>query len=535
MLWQSWIHRGIYGTCANILFDEDDDINRYYPVVLTVLLVYRYICIQGTILCNCCPFSKSLYFTTMTKSRAPGHTRAGTRRNRDSIEDIPPLSPAELYEVQGDSAAAYKALSSTDHKDDDSSHPPHSPSLSTKYNQMLLSHLANSSTEGTNDASNLLEELEAWEQQWMTQTSKNTSNKKRQIIEWTCAYNRGLTLLAQGNPLKAVESVSSQVESFVNSSSSSHDVTLLLPNDLKEVGIRMAFLVLECVLSLSLARHTGILSSVSTKTGKLLAVKQVVDWLESQDMEQDPRNKFLVALFKSRMDFSERDRQGKFVDPKIRSAKKELKTAMEVFQQKLRPQAPGEASSVGSSSDVYSEESMSINTAAAGQHVYLSNVLKGHNQAALNLKANLEQLKGNPKKSLILCGEARASHPDPSYEAIHANNLSIVYQTNGKSHLALHAATKALQSVSDTKLFRDDGTARQSTTLPILHNAALYALQSGNYMSAYEYMATCVREQPSVYGQRPRCWLRMAEACIGEHRDKSETSQTANCRHDTLI
>ncbi|KAI2512225.1 hypothetical protein MHU86_2101 [Fragilaria crotonensis] len=118
-------------------------------------------------------------------------------------------------------------------------------------------------------------------------------------------------------------------------------------------------------------------------------------------------------------------------------------------------------------------------------------LLQAHLQSALNLKAHLELLKGNTNKSLLLCAEANASHSDPSYESISANNLAFIYGTNRKRHLALHSAAKALRAPSGG-IFRSDGTARCDSTCGVLANAALCALQGRRYEAAYECMATCV-------------------------------------------
>ena len=140
----------------------------------------------------------------------------------------------------------------------------------------------------------------------------------------------------------------------------------------------------------------------------------------------------MLHLYKSRIDFFDRTTKNKIDDSSIRSARKELKQAMEIFQHKLR-QTTNDSNSLASS---YSEETgtgggsgASSNnrsstksptpllggTQSFGNNNNSSNmtrVLQSQNQAALNLKANTEQLKGNIKKSLILCAEATNSNAD---------------------------------------------------------------------------------------------------------------------------
>jgi tetratricopeptide (TPR) repeat protein len=191
-------------------------------------------------------------------------------------------------------------------------------------------------------------------------------------------------------------------------------------------------------------------------------------------------------------------------------------------------------------------------------HCLLSPIWQGQNQAvALNLKANTEQLsslKGNVKKSLILLSEAaQASSGDAlatsittttittnnnssNDEPIHYNNLGVVYETHGKPHLALHAWSKALRSLSSSSSgnttttttstmssVQSDGTARPDPSLPIMYNAATGALQARNYASAYECYATVLRHSP--WRDRPRVWLRLAEACIGLQTQRTRGSK----------
>jgi Tfp pilus assembly protein PilF len=274
----------------------------------------------------------------------------------------------------------------------------------------------------------------------------------------------------------------------------------------------------------------------------------------------------LLPLYKSRLVLAE-VHAGKPIDANVRAARKEMKTAMEVFQNKLRPAfgGPGEAASVVSSAN--SEENMS----SAGLSMRLIEVsstattttttspppptgsvlLQKLNRSALCLKAHLEQLKGNTKKSLILCGEAQtatAGH-DPDYEAIHYNNLAVVYETTDRRHLALHALAKSIRADprnnninnnnddDDTQaqqqqpkqltigdLFHADGTARPDPTVSILHNAALCALRAQNFESAYECLATCIAHS-EVFRNHPFCWIRLAEACIGIYSQQLQTSR----------
>ena len=188
-------------------------------------------------------------------------------------------------------------------------------------------------------------------------------------------------------------------------------------------------------------------------------------------------------------------------------------------------------------------------------------------EAVLYLKANLECLRGNTTKSLKLCSEARLAgrrsrgeHTDEkddelgkarlsvsncskeeqkstssltpeeqmisSYdEAIYYNNLALVHQSAGKVHVALYYYSQALACMAkvtelDTEsggssFFWSDGIARPDITAEILNNTSACAFQAGDFKRAYACMAKCMDMSPELFGQRPRCWLRMAQSCMG--------------------
>jgi hypothetical protein len=227
--------------------------------------------------------------------------------------------------------------------------------------------------------------------------------------------------------------------------------------------------------------------------------------LDSLDFETNPRLKFLLALYKSRLDFAARDASGKMIDSKVKNVRKELKLRPDLIS------TTTDASSLGSSSEANQNDDYSYKSQLIpGSHQEA--LLQSLNQSALNLKANFEQIKSNTKKSLVLCAEARS--PDPVYESMHFNNLAVVYASCAKRHLALHSISRSLRICETPLLFRLDGTATPDSTLAILHNSALLAFSAQKFVSAYECMANCVMISKE-YAKRPRCWLRMAESCIG--------------------
>jgi hypothetical protein len=533
-----------------------------------------------------------------------------------------------VYEVSGDAAAALPLLMM-----EDSSSSSSSPAVKA-YNRCLLEMVI-----ASDDQEQQVQQQQEQQQQqrpslsmWMTKLEETaeqvvlsssssssgssnyaninttTTTRKRKRDEWIMTYNRGLGMLTCGRAQESMEWIWETFQPLLSlelestSSSSYSGETTKLSQELLGIACRMAFLLLEGVLTLSVACPMGIPQFLKGA----LELEALLQWLNRavEDCgETDPQLKFLLSLYKGRLDFLHRDDQGKLVEAKIRSARKELKQAMEIFQHKLKPN-PGtttttttttttitstsntNTNNTNDSASLASSTGVSINNnnnneeyhhASPAQtsnqqhhtseHQSMSSVLQGQNQAALNLKANTEQLKGNVKKSLILCseaaqasqganstlnnvngnGNATTADGNPTsanayYHAFHYNNLAIVYETHGKPHLALHAWSKALQqqtqysssSTSTTTTtgptFQSDGTARPDATLKLLHNAAIGSLQAGNFVAAYECMGTCLQHSLSSmsWSSKPRCWLRLAEACIGVLSNNNKKKKQVN-------
>ena len=418
-------------------------------------------------------------------------------RGRDVANPDGGLVGADLYEVLGDPQGALSSMRSN--KASRSSGSPNDV-----YNQLLLSHLVSvkDSSVTAGDLAVKLEEFDT-QQQTAANDKRNAppSARKRKRRDWILAYNRALALHAAGNAKGSIELCLEKLKPVILNSQN-------VSEDLINVYSHMAFLFLEGIITSSVGCHEGI-----EQVDREVTSSRIVAWLDTLDLEKEPQVKFLLALYKSRLEFQERDGSGRIVDQKIRSARKELKQAMEIFQHKLKTSS-GDLASVDSS---FSEENIQSSGSPSQQQAPMSRILQRQNQAALNLKANTEQLKGNIKKSLILCGEAQAAvseEENSSYAALHASNLANIYETNGRRHLALHMMGKALRSNPPSAPFDPDGTAKPDQTLKILYNASIASAQAQNYVAAYECMATCVRHS-GVMSKRPRCWLRLAEACIG--------------------
>lgn len=517
------------------------------------------------------------------------------------------MSPRELYDVTGDSEASMRLMVS-ESKNGSEQTPQQ------EYNCLLLTALATTTTPVSGskkkkksksssnsnkeeDISLLDESLE--DARTVVRNSHSSPSKNRRAIaeDWVLAYNRGLVLLSRGDVEESIREAWSYLKPVIHPESSLQQQS---PPPV-ELACRMGFLILEGMLTLYPTRIHGRTSEAkdaakiryeNDSSFDLRLLDTVLAWLtENVELTKaspqqtaaandnsmatastigapDPQLKFMLSLYESRVNFFERTTGDISIrDKHMRSARKELKQAMEIFQHKLRPER-ADTSSLASMSS-FSEDI----TAATGGGIshndgkhspvasratsptptsgglsssktssQLSRILQGQNQTALNLKANAEQLKGNVKKSLVLCGEAQSFNSDGNssnssnyYDAIHQNNLGIVYESSGKSHLALHAFSKAVRSAienndSNGANFESDGTARPDMTLHVLNNAGVCALKSRNYPAAYECYAIGLATSNS-WRKRPRTWLRLSEACIGLNAkvQKERSEVTSKC------
>jgi hypothetical protein len=436
------------------------------------------------------------------------------RRSRDvAVSDNEEWSGFDLYGLQGDAAGALDAFRRRRRLGPDDS----KELFAEKYNSLLLSHVVERQTEQKNFFLKQLEEMESSFATKRKGEDQLVSSRKLKRNELILAFNKALVLYSRGDVKKCAEICSEKLSGMINARQKPSEES-------SGVASRMAFLLLECILNVTAGNSSGLQKQLTDiLPGVVNPSERIIEWLDLLNAEKDPQVKFLLTLYKSRIAVSELDESGKHPDGNIRSARKDMKAAMEIFQHKLRPSFGGETESIVSSAN--SEENMSNAGSSMRfqeqqqQQPSGSIVLQKLNQSALSLKAHLEELKGNTKKSLILCSEAAGavSATDAAYEAVHTNNLAVVYETNDRRHLALHALAKSLRAAAtdgESLLFHPDGTARPDQTLLILHNAAICALRARNYVSAYECMATCVARS-EVFRNRSNSWLRMAEACVG--------------------
>jgi hypothetical protein len=384
------------------------------------------------------------------------------------------MNARDVYESTGDAAAALQLL--LEH-----------PSKKNAYNEFLCQSMVSQRKLSTA----WLDDLQAKEQR--------VSEDQHPLNNWILTYNRGLSFLSLQKPNETWNIVWPLFESQVMT-----DKKLVVDNsddpskeELVDVACHIAVLLLQALLEPNFTSSSG--EADETKKTNI-----ILKWLQMTVTTQAPL-KFLLTVTKSRMELS-----GPITDNNIRSARKELKLAMEIFQHKLK----------------------------TPENEKTAKIINNEN-SALNLKANTERLKGNIKKSLILLAgdddDARpaqsATNKNTDLDRMHHyNNLALVYHTNGNQHLALHAWSKALSFATSEKhaaeaILQPNGTAQPRGQISILFNASLNCLQKQNYKSSYECMALVVAH----WDQRADCWLRLAEACIGWnaqlHNQKDQSSQ----------
>jgi len=341
-------------------------------------------------------------------------------------------------------------------------------------------------------------------------------------------YNIALSYLCSGNSFES-QRLLMPVYNFMMHQSETEETneeeeTFRNPAEvLSTLYCDIAFLLLECVIH----DNSGSCSLASNSASKTLSdslFKWIADYLKKHEKEiyaNEPdalsatalhELKFRNHLYKSKILFI----RGNTAETQ-RLSKKEMKSAMEILQHKLRQ--PDSATG---------EEAPVLNDMSAATD-------KKYHQIALYLKANSEHLKGNTKKALKLCAEATSAGEDQLdtrssddlenllEAAMHHNNLAIIHQSAGKVHIALHYYVRALSLIERLESFHSrlptvniNGFASPIPLAEILYNASLCAAQAEKWENSYECMVKCINASPQVFASRSRCWLRVAEACIGK-------------------
>eukprot|EP00945_MAST-04E_sp_MAST-4E-sp1_P003362 g3362.t1 len=183
-------------------------------------------------------------------------------------------------------------------------------------------------------------------------------------------------------------------------------------------------------------------------------------------------------------------------------AKKEVKSALEIYQKQLKDLAPGS----------------------------LGDTPLPNNTTGLILKANLEYLRQNFKKSIKLLNSCHET--GQLNDTVYYNNLGCVHFSTGRYRTASMYFTKALACRS-----------RGNVSADILYNNGLQILLSGGDLKlAFE----CFSQASGRRLERPYLWMRMAECCVMLHarnlnrhgpdgrKLQGDLSGQFNARHDLV-
>ncbi|KAG7398569.1 CCR4-NOT transcription complex subunit 10 [Phytophthora boehmeriae] len=181
----------------------------------------------------------------------------------------------------------------------------------------------------------------------------------------------------------------------------------------------------------------------------------------------------------------------------LKTAKKEVKSALEIFQKEIKTYDRGDATATSTSP--LSMESEKTSTAIGHPCLVVQN------STALFLKANLEYLKKNYKKCIKLlasCTQEAVS------ESVLLNNMGCIHYQMGQRKAAQSYFARALQAT--TKATKMDAVVITSSSHhEIMYNNGLHLLLQGEFALAFR----CFHESSRLFFNRPKLWLRLGECC----------------------
>ncbi|KAL3671924.1 hypothetical protein V7S43_002591 [Phytophthora oleae] len=237
------------------------------------------------------------------------------------------------------------------------------------------------------------------------------------------------------------------------------------------------------------------------KPHRFNTVQEVADHLLQRDAngnvvetEAQKKNRWDVTEFRFRLHLY----RAKFMllQSNLKTAKKEVKSALEIFQKEIKTYDRGDAASTSSSLGMESEK-----TSSAIGHP----CLVVQNSTALFLKANLEYLKKNYKKCIKLlasCTQEAVS------ESVLLNNMGCIHYQMGQRKAAQSYFARALQAtIKATKM--DAVVIASSSHHEIMYNNGLHLLLQGDFALAFR----CFHESSRLFFNRPKLWLRLGECC----------------------
>lgn len=199
----------------------------------------------------------------------------------------------------------------------------------------------------------------------------------------------------------------------------------------------------------------------------------------------------------------------------LKTAKKEAKSALEIFQKELKARDRMEdlatmlaASSVTSGGD---------KTSTAIGHPSLA-VQKS---TGLFLKANLEYLRMNYKKCIKLLASCVPQAVD---ESIFLNNMGCIHFQMGQRKAAQSYFARALEASSKPrKTPHEAEVISTSSQSEIMYNNGVHLLLQGDYALAFR----CFHASSRLFFNRPKLWLRMGECCTAAFAQQAKLAAVA--------
>jgi CCR4-NOT transcription complex subunit 10 len=214
--------------------------------------------------------------------------------------------------------------------------------------------------------------------------------------------------------------------------------------------------------------------------------------------------------------------------------KKEVKSALEIFQRELKDLASSSSATAAAAAAVSGDTTP---PAMATQSAFYPVPSAGiQNLSALYLKANLEYLRDNYKKALKLLaschgfqGSEEYAGPGEPVGPHYHNNMGCLHYKLGCYHASLHYFKKALTAISDGMSTAStgslacgaetDGRVVGGIACEVLYNTGLQLLLTDEPAQALK----CFEKSALLFYNRPYLWLRMAECSIALYRQMQST------------
>eukprot|EP00903_Cladosiphon_okamuranus_P018118 g16673.t1 len=258
--------------------------------------------------------------------------------------------------------------------------------------------------------------------------------------------------------------------------------------------------------------------------------QQAQDDSGSGDSAEQTEFAFRLHLYKAKV---------LLLQEQTKTSKKEIKSALEIFQRELRGTGSDSTASGGGGAGESQQQQPGTFAPVPPPGV--------QNMAALYLKANLEHLRDNHRKALKLLaschgfqGAEEYSGPGEAVGPPYFNNMGCLHHKLGRHHVALHYFQKALEALGKGARAKGaggessggeaaaaagrgggkDGHVSPAPTCEVLYNTGLQLLLT----QKPEQALRCFERAALLFHNRPYLWLRMAECSITHHRLRTNTA-----------